>query len=76
LDRDAALFRVCRTSLYEAGGPLLKRAQEAGAVRSDVDFPEVMQMLMGIAKVPVGDPGQTDRILRVALDGLRYQPVG
>jgi hypothetical protein len=33
-------------------------------------------MLMGIAKIPVSDPSQTDRILRVALDGLRYQPVG
>jgi AcrR family transcriptional regulator len=76
LDRDAALFQVCRTSLYDAGGPLLKRAQEAGAVRSDVDFPEVMQMLMGIAKIPVSDPSQTAHILRIALDGLRYQPEG
>jgi AcrR family transcriptional regulator len=74
LDRDAALFQVCRTSIYEAGGPLLKRAQEAGAVRSDVDFPEIMQMLMGIAKIPVSDPSQTEHILRIALDGLRYQP--
>jgi len=74
LDRDAALFQVCRTSLYEAGGPLLQRAQEAGAVRSDVDFPEIMQMLMGIAKIPVSDPSQTEHILRIALDGLRYQP--
>ena len=76
LDRDAALFQVCRTSLYDAGGPLLKRAQEAGAVRSDVDFPEVMQMLMGIAKIPVSDPSQTAHIVRIALDGLRYQPEG
>jgi AcrR family transcriptional regulator len=76
LDRDAALFQVCRTSLYDAGGPLLERAQEAGAVRPDVDFPEVMQMLMGIAKIPVSDPSQTERIFRIALDGLRYQPEG
>jgi AcrR family transcriptional regulator len=74
LDRDAPLFQVCRTSLYEAGGPLLARAQEAGVVRSDVDFPAVMQMLMGIAKIPVSDPSQTEHILRIALDGLRYQP--
>jgi AcrR family transcriptional regulator len=73
-DRDAALFRVCRTSLYDAGGPLLKRAQEAGVVRQDVEFPEVMQMVMGIAKIPASDPGQVEHILRIALDGLRYQP--
>jgi AcrR family transcriptional regulator len=74
LDKDAELFKVCRTSLWAAGGPLLERAQEAGAVRKDVDFGEVMQMMMGIAKIPTSDPAQTDRILRVALDGLRYQP--
>jgi len=73
-DRDAALFRVCRTSLYEAGEPLLTRAQGAGVVRQDVEFPEVMQMVMGIAKIPAGDPGQVAHILRIALDGLRYRP--
>jgi AcrR family transcriptional regulator len=74
MDKDAELFKVCRASLWEAGGPLLERAQEAGVVRTDVDFGEVMQMVMGIAKIPSSDPAQIDRILRVALDGLRYQP--
>jgi AcrR family transcriptional regulator len=74
MERDAPLFQLCRTSLYGAGGPLLKRAQEAGVVRDDVEFPEVMQMLMGIAKIPASDPGQIAHILRIALDGLRYQP--
>lgn len=73
-ERDAALFQVCRTSLYEAGGPLLRRAQEAGVVRRDVEFPEVMQLVMGIAKIPASDPGQVEHILRIALDGLRYHP--
>jgi AcrR family transcriptional regulator len=73
-DRDAPLFRICRTSLYGAGEPLLKRAQEAGVVRPDVEFPEVMQMVMGIAKIPASDPSQIEHILRIALDGLRYQP--
>jgi hypothetical protein len=74
LERDAPLFQVCRTSLYAAGGPLLERAQEAGVVRPDVAFPEVMQMVMGIAKIPTSDPGQIEHILRIALDGLRYRP--
>ena len=74
MDKDAELFKVCRASLWDAGGPLLERAQEAGVVRTDVDFGEVMQMVMGIAKIPTDDPAQIDRILRVALDGLRYQP--
>jgi AcrR family transcriptional regulator len=75
-DRDAKLFQVCRTSLYDAGDPLLRRAQEAGVVRQDVGFPEVMQMVMGIAKIPASDPSQVAHILRIALDGLRYQPEG
>jgi AcrR family transcriptional regulator len=76
LDTGAELFQVCRASLYDAGGPLLKRAQEAGVVRQDVEFPEVMQMVMGIAKIPAGDPSQVPHILRIALDGLRYHPQG
>lgn len=74
MDVDAPLFQSCRTSLYSAGEPLLKRAQEAGAVRPDVTFPEVMQMVMGIAKIPTHDTRQTERMIRVALDGLRYRP--
>jgi AcrR family transcriptional regulator len=74
LDQDAALFQVCRASLFEAGEPLLKRAQEAGVVRPDVNIAEVIQMVVGIGKIPTSDPGQTEHILRVALDGLRYHP--
>jgi AcrR family transcriptional regulator len=73
LDRDAQLFKVCRASLFEAGDPLLRRAQEAGVVRPDVDIADVMQMVMGIAKIPAGDAAQNQHILRVALDGLRYR---
>src|SRR3954447_17391653 len=36
LDEDAALFQPCRTSLFEAGEPLLRSAQQAGVVRPDV----------------------------------------
>src|SRR5690349_18226354 len=56
LDRDAALFQPSRAALFEAGDPLLRRAQEAGVVRSDVEIGEVIQMVMGIAKIPASDP--------------------
>jgi hypothetical protein len=52
---------------------MLRRAQKAGVVREDVEFSEVMQMLMGIAKIPADDPAQIRHILRIALDGLRYR---
>ena len=73
LEQDAPLFQACRTSLFEAGEPLLRSAQEAGVVRPDVSIGDVIQMVVGIAKIPAKDPEQNQHILRVALDGLRYQ---
>jgi AcrR family transcriptional regulator len=73
LDKDAPLFQACRTSLFAAGEPLLKRAQDAGVVRRDVEFADVMHMVIGITKIPSADPKQIEHILRIALDGLRYR---
>ena len=69
---DAPLFQACRTALFEAGEPLLRHAQEAGIVRQDVSIGDVIQMVIGIAKMPASDPEQNEHILRIALDGLRY----
>ena len=74
MDKDAPLFKACRASMFAAGEPLLKRAQEAGAVRPDVEFGEILQMVMGIGKIPTADPAQTEHMLQIALDGLRYRP--
>jgi AcrR family transcriptional regulator len=72
LEQDAPLFQTCRSSLYGAGEPLLRRAQEAGVVRPDVTTADLIQMVIGLAKLPSGDPAQVRHILRIALDGLRY----
>jgi AcrR family transcriptional regulator len=74
LDPSAPLFSNCRTALFGAGAPLLERAQDAEVVRSDVDFSDVLQMVAAISKIPATEPGQIEHVLRVALDGLRYQP--
>jgi hypothetical protein len=42
-------------------------------VRDDVDIQEVIQLVGGIAKIQT-EPEQLDRILDLALDGLRYRP--
>ena len=73
-ERDAAVFAGCRATLHDAGEPLLRRAQEAGIVRPDVTIDEVVRMVGGIAKIPTDDPADVQRLLTVALDGLRYQP--
>jgi len=72
LDPDAEFFAGCRAAFYAAGEPLLQRAQEARVVRGDTSFSEVIQMVSGIAKIATDDPGQIERILDIALDGLRY----
>jgi AcrR family transcriptional regulator len=74
LDPDAPLFRECRAALFAAGEPLLKRAQDAGVVRTDVDFSDLLHMVGGITKMPASDPDQIEHVLRIALDGLRYRP--
>ncbi|HEY6522788.1 MAG TPA: helix-turn-helix domain-containing protein [Solirubrobacteraceae bacterium] len=73
MDREAPLFKSCRTMMYEAGEPLLERAREAGAVRPDINLSDVIQMVGGIAKIQGAEPAQIDHILDIALDGLRYR---
>jgi AcrR family transcriptional regulator len=73
LEQDAPLFTNSRSMLFAAGEPLLKRAQDAGVVRGDVTIGDVIQMVVGIAKIPTSDPRQAGHIVRVALDGLRYR---
>jgi AcrR family transcriptional regulator len=74
LDRDAEVFAGCRTALYAAGEPLVARAQAAGAVRSDTTFGDILAMVGSIGKNTTTPPDQAERILDVALDGLRYRP--
>jgi hypothetical protein len=72
VDKDAEVFLACRTALTTAGDKLLSRAQEAGVVRPDTSFADVGRMVGGIAGIQTADREQIERILDVALDGLRY----
>jgi AcrR family transcriptional regulator len=74
IGRDSELFLSCRQGIFEAGQPLLDRAQQSGAVRSDVTLSQVIQMVGGIAKMQNVDPEQVQHVLSIALDGLRYRP--
>lgn len=74
VDRDSPVFSSCANAIYGAGEDLLKRAQEAGAVRADVDISDVTKMVSGIAAIRTADAEQIDRILGLALDGLRVTP--
>ena len=74
LGRDSDFFTYCRTAMYGAGEPLLKRAQEAGAVRGDATLDDIMKLVGGISMVHFDDPKQVEKVLSMAIDGLRQHP--
>ena len=70
-DHNVEVFANCRAALNTAGEPLLQRAQDAGAVRADTNIQDIIRMVAGIAKMPSAEPGEVERVLDLALDGLR-----
>jgi AcrR family transcriptional regulator len=71
LDRDSDLLPSCRESIYGAGEPLLAAAQHAGVARTDVEFDDVLRMVSGLAGTTFTTDAQRDRVLAIALAGLR-----
>jgi AcrR family transcriptional regulator len=70
---ESEIFKMCHTAIFTAGEPLLERAQAAGAVRADVTFSDVVRLVSGVSMIRFAEPDQINRVLAVALDGLRYQ---
>jgi AcrR family transcriptional regulator len=71
LNDESEIFQACRDSMYAAGGPLFERAQQAGVARKDMDFGDLLRMVAGITGTAFDDDAQRDRVLSVALDGVR-----
>ncbi|MFJ8791318.1 TetR/AcrR family transcriptional regulator [Streptomyces sp. NPDC102462] len=71
LDDESEIFQACRGSMYAAGGPLLERAQRAGVARADMEFGDLLRMVAGITATAFEDDAQRDRVLAIALDGVR-----
>ncbi|MEU6116168.1 helix-turn-helix domain-containing protein [Streptomyces sp. NPDC047117] len=72
-DESSGLAR-CSRPMREAGGVLLTRAQQSGAVRPDVDIRDLMQLTNGIAlaaEESPDDPELADRLLTLTLTGLK-----
>ncbi|WP_030618005.1 TetR/AcrR family transcriptional regulator [Streptomyces achromogenes] len=71
LNGESDIFQTCRESMYAAGGPLLERAQRVGAARTDMDFGDLLRLVAGITATNFEDAAQRDRVLSIALDGVR-----
>lgn len=73
MDRDSKTFALCKVILNEAASTLVKAAQEAGAIRDDVEPGDLLRMGHGIAVASEAVPESAGRLLTVMLDGLRPQ---
>lgn len=70
---DSPVLGLCRSALVEAGEPLITRAQDAGALRSDVSFIEVARLVGALATARGSSDEERDKLIGVALDGLRVR---
>ncbi|MFD7729839.1 TetR/AcrR family transcriptional regulator [Kitasatospora phosalacinea] len=68
---ESDVFQACLQSMYSGGTPLLLRAQEAGEARTDMSIEDLLRMVSGITSVAYPEEGQRDRVLAIALDGVR-----
>ncbi len=72
---DSELFQNGRASVHAVGEQLLSRAQQAGTARPEVTFDDVLRLIAGITMIEFVQPGQRERVLGMALDGIRRQPL-
>ncbi|MCW2785697.1 MAG: hypothetical protein JWP74_2214 [Marmoricola sp.] len=71
--RESELMTHSREVIYGKAELLVSRAQEAGEIRSDVTSQDVLRLVGGCTMMPNFDREQTQRILRIVMDGLRPQ---
>ncbi|GAB3742637.1 TetR/AcrR family transcriptional regulator [Amycolatopsis oliviviridis] len=73
LNRTTDGFQACRKAMREAGGPLLERAQRAGAARPELSIDDILRMISGVSTVEYVDDAQRERVLAVTLDAVRLR---
>ncbi len=79
LGKESELLSSCSKVIRDSADALVGRAQKAGVVREDVDAKDVIRLVHAVniaTQHAASDPGQTDRLLGLVLDGLRPQPAG
>jgi AcrR family transcriptional regulator len=73
---DSELVAACQSAVEAIGTSLLRRAQHDGAVRIDVDLPDIITLVNAIAMATeTTDDHRADRMLAIVLAGIT-QPAG
>jgi AcrR family transcriptional regulator len=73
-DGDPTLGTTCHTMIVDAGDELLTRAHQTRAVRPDVAITDLLKLVSAISLAAEREPSgaaETDRLLTLALDGVR-----
>jgi AcrR family transcriptional regulator len=73
LNLDSPMFAACIDRIRRTGGPLLERAQDAGKARAEVSFEDVRHLINGVSGANFADDAQRERVLTMALDGIKTQ---
>jgi len=71
---ESELITSCWMAMRETTERLLANAQRAGVIRDDVTAVDVMRLVHGVAVSSEKEPGRTDLLLSVTLDGLAARP--
>jgi len=73
-EKNPDLKPASRDRIFDACERVLRRAQDAGAARRDIDGTDLMQLLSPMCMNSTLTPGQGERLLAMVLDGLRSVP--
>jgi len=74
INGESPALQACRRAFYDAAQPVLDRAVAAGDVRADASCQDIMRLISGVAGVTFSDAEQRQRVLALAIDGLRVRP--
>jgi AcrR family transcriptional regulator len=73
-EKNPDLKPASRDRIFDACERVLRRAQNAGAARRDIDGTDLMQLLSPMCMNSTLTPSQGERLLAMVLDGLRSVP--
>ena len=74
LKEDTETLEWCRDTMRAAIGGLLESAQDAGAIRADVDHITVLRLAHGVGMASENAPEMAGTMLDLVIDGLRAKP--
>ena len=69
--KDSELLTHSRGVIERSAASVLGRAQDAGMIRSDIEFGDVLRLAGGCTMMPGSTDEQRKRMLRVIVDGLK-----